>query len=172
MAGVVNRPSFWGGTEIELLRAVNHCLYYFMLGNEPWTADNPEARAMYAYLESLDGGSTGAQASPFTVVTEVAEPPPGDGERGAAVYDRACLSCHGTIHTGAGRLVERAPVLPEEWLAAHPDGEYTPLERRLVFVEKVRHGGFLGYGGQMPPFSQETLTDQDLGDMLSYLGVP
>lgn len=41
-----------------------------------------------------------------------------------------------------------------------------------MFVQKVRHGGFLGYGGKMPPYSQEKLTDQDLGDLLELLGVP
>src|SRR5690242_15322649 len=29
LAGVTQRPSFWGGTEVDLLRSVNHCLYYF-----------------------------------------------------------------------------------------------------------------------------------------------
>jgi thiosulfate dehydrogenase len=63
------------------------------------------------------------------------------------------------------------PVLPEEPLEDHPLGEYTAEERILVFVEKIRHGAFLGAGGPMPPFSMETLSDQDVGDILTFLGV-
>lgn len=172
LEGAVDRPSYWGGSEVELLRAINHCLYFFMLKDEPWTPADTEARAIYAYLESLPGGPSSAAAVPFTIAVAVEDPPPGDAARGNEVYARACASCHGALHTGAGRLVERATILPEGWLEAHPLDEYTPLERRLLLVEKVRHGGFLGYGGQMPPFSRERLRDQDLGDLLTTFGVP
>jgi len=40
-----------------------------------------------------------------------------------------------------------------------------------VFTEKIRHGLFLGYGGVMPPFSREVLSDQDVSDLLEALGV-
>jgi len=170
LAGVVNRPSFWGGQEIELLRSVNHCLYYFMFKNQPWTGDEVEARALYAYLESLnDRGSS--ESAPFTVVYEVYDAPSGDSSRGANLYDRACQSCHGAASTGDAALIEWAPILPEDFLAAHPDSEYSAEDRRLVMIEKVRHGAFVGYSGQMPPLSAEKLSDQDLGDILEYLGI-
>ncbi len=70
------------------------------------------------------------------------------------------------------RLLPNAPILPEETLANHPSPDYTDEDRRLVFVEKTRHGGFLGYGGQMPLFSAEVLSDVDMADLLAYLGVP
>jgi thiosulfate dehydrogenase len=41
-----------------------------------------------------------------------------------------------------------------------------------VFVEKTRHGGFLGYGGTMPPFSLNVLSDEDLADLLTFLRLP
>jgi thiosulfate dehydrogenase len=172
LAGATRRPSYWGGQELDLLAAINHCLYYFMLKDEPWTADDIEARAMYAYLESLPSDGAAAEAVPYTPVYALSDAPPGDAGRGAGLYDRACASCHGPAHSGAGRLVDRAPVLPEQTLEEHPLGEYTELERRLVFVEKVRHGSFVGYGGQMPPFAAETLSDQDIGDLITFMGVP
>ena len=58
LAGVVARQSFWGGAEIDLLRAVNDCLVFFMLDDEPWRGDEPTAVALYAYLESLSGPGT------------------------------------------------------------------------------------------------------------------
>ncbi len=172
MAGVVKRPSYWGGQERDLLRSINHCLYFFMLKDDPWLKDDVEARAMYAFLESLPGGASGEEAVPFTIAVAFDDPPQGDAARGEVTFERACASCHGDPFTGEGRLVQRASVLPGQWLDAHPLDKYTPLDRRLVFTEKVRHGTFLNYGGQMPPFSLEALTDQDIGDLLAHLGVP
>lgn len=170
LAGSTKRLSYWGGHEIDLLRSVNDCLSDFMLNDEPWTADDENARLVYAYLDTLP--ADGAEAAPFTVVREIAEPPAGDATRGSGLYRGACATCHGALHTGTSRLMDIAPVLPEGALAKHPLGEYTAEERRLVFVEKIRHGGFLGAGGQMPPFSAEKLSDQQVGDVLALLGVP
>ena len=46
-----------------------------------------------------------------------------------------------------------------------------PELKRLgfVFLEKTRHGGFLGYGGDMPPFSEEVLPDSVLADIVQAL---
>jgi thiosulfate dehydrogenase len=172
LAGAIKRPSYWGGEELELLASINHCLYYFMFKDVRWTAEDVEARALYAWLASLpeDGGAT--EPAPFTPVYGLENPPPGDATRGAELHRRACASCHGAVGSGAGRLVARAPILPDQMLEEHPLDEYTELERRLVFVEKVRHGNFVGYGGQMPPFSSEKLSDQDLGDILTFYGLP
>lgn len=170
LAGSVLRPSFWGGMEIELLRSINQCLYYFMLKDKPWTAEDLDAQAIYAYLESLPAEQP--EAVPFTVVYTVYDVPMGDAQRGGELYKKACASCHGKAHSGEGRLVAQAPIMPEQTLMEHPSPKYNDEDRRLVFVEKVRHGGFIGYGGQMPPFSAEVLTDGELGDILSYLGVP
>lgn len=172
LAGAALRPYYWGGQETELLGAINHCLYYFMLKDEPWTPDDVEARAIYAYLESLPADEAAAAAFPFTPVYAVKEPPPGDAGRGEIVYEQACSWCHGRARSGSGRLTTLAPVLPDQTLAEHPLSEYTERERRLVFVQKVRHGAFVGYGGQMPPFSRELLSEQDLGDLLSFFGLP
>ena len=169
LRGVTKRPSFWAGQEIDLLRAVNACLYWFMLVDEPWTAEDEQARALYAYLESISQGPEGTEARPFTVVLNIADLPPGDAKRGADAYRRACAECHGEVHTGMDRLVNRAPVLPDQTLDDHPLGEYTADERRLVFVEKARHGAFISYTGQMPPFSLEALPDEDMADILQYL---
>ncbi|NUO49357.1 MAG: c-type cytochrome [Polyangiaceae bacterium] len=168
LAGATSRPSYWGGSELTLLGAVNHCRYYFMLADTPWTGEEVEARAIYAYLESLPGDGA---AAPFSIGS-VVDPGPGDAGRGKAVYETACASCHGAKGTGEDAITPTAPVLPDETLAAHPPASYTDAERRLVFIQKTRHGTFLGYGGQMPPFSLEVLSDAELADLLTYMGVP
>lgn len=170
LAGVTKRDSFWGGQENTLIGAVNHCLYYFMVADAPWTGEEDVAVNLYAYLESLEaGGDTTPQ--PFTI-GPVVDPGAGDAKNGAGVYEAACRLCHGAKSSGAGRLYANAPKLPDETLAAHPAPDYTDADRRLVFVEKTRHGGFLGYGGTMPPMSEEVLSDAELADLLAYLGVP
>lgn len=164
--GVTARPTYWGGAETDLLRATNDCMKFFMLDSAGLTADGASAGLLYAYLSGLPATTTGA--IPFTVVASVAEVPVGDAARGQEVYDRACRSCHGELHTAAGRLAEVVSLLPEETIREH--GSYGPEELRLTAVEKIRHGSFLGYGGQMPPFSREALSDAEVGDILSYLG--
>lgn len=170
LAGATLRPSFWGGQESTLLRSINHCLNYFMAADAPWEGDEEDAVAIYAYLESLEQGAD-ASAAPLTVGA-IVDPGSGDAGAGADVYERACASCHGAKSSGAGRLVPSAPTLPEETLSAHPEPDYDDFDRRLVFVEKVRHGGFLGYGGTMPLYSVEVLSDEALADLLTYFGVP
>jgi len=170
LAGVTARARFWGGQENDLLRSINDCLFYFMFADSPWTGEEEEAIQIYAYLESLEAEGD-ASPQPFTI-GPITNPDAGDAARGEAVYASACASCHGARSTAEGRLLATAPTLPEETLANHPDPEYDDVTRRLVFVEKIRHGGFLGYGGQMPPLSLEVLSEEDMADLLTYMGVP
>lgn len=165
LAGATERPTFWGGQENDLLRSINACRFNFMDAQQPWAADDPDAEAMYAYLSSLAPGD--ASPAPFTVVKAVKDLEPGDAKAGASVYTRACATCHGAIHSGMGRITKSAPRLPDDTLVDH--AEYSADEQRLVFVEKVRHGAFLGYSGNMPPFSKEALSDADLAALLAYL---
>jgi len=168
LAGVTGRASFWGGMEGDLLAAVNDCRRYFMSDRQALANDDPAAESLYAYLQTLEPGSTAPV--PFTVVSVIADVARGDAGHGATVYAQTCGNgCHGDMHTGTGRLSGAIPILPDDVLASH--ATYTVATQRLVFIEKTRHGGFYGYTGVMPPFSTEVLSDGDLGDLLEALGV-
>jgi thiosulfate dehydrogenase len=167
LAGVSLRSRFWGGQEADLLGSINACRNYFMGDNQPLSASNDDARSLYAYLESLEPGDP--NPIPFTIVTSIEPLPRGDDGIGRILFLRTCLSCHGDMHAGVGRLSERVPILPEDTLVEH--AQYSARVQRLVFTEKIRHGLFLGYGGSMPPFSAELLSDQDVSDLLEALGV-
>jgi thiosulfate dehydrogenase len=169
LAGVTLRPTFWGGAENDLLAAINDCRNEFMSASDPLEPKDADADALYAYLASLEPGNSAAV--PFTVVREIDDVPRGDATAGQTTYKQACRQCHGTIHTGLGRLDEIVPILPDDTLAKHAPPAYSPRTQRLVFIEKTRHGVFLNYGGQMAPFSAETLTDSQLSDILEALGV-
>jgi thiosulfate dehydrogenase len=166
LRGVIGRPSYWGGTVLDPREAVNACLYYFMRAStrEELGVDDPRGEDLLAYLETLgtDASSDAAFTVPATLPTTL---PTGDGARGAIVYAHACHVCHGDIHTGAGRPSVLAPMIPDATLAEH--GTFA----RTVAIAKVRHGGFYGIGGAMPPFSLETLDDAALADVLAYLAL-
>lgn len=166
LAGAVARPTFWGGQVNGLLQAINHCRYYFMAAPRAWTPEDDEAKAMYGWLRSLPPDAPTAQ--PFTVVPIATDLPPGDREAGRVVYERACKSCHGAPHTGEGRLPGGIPKLPEESVTVFEGYEFSPTEVRVTFIEKVRHGAFLGLYGNMPPYSTEVLSDDELSALLAF----
>jgi thiosulfate dehydrogenase len=165
LAGATSRRAFWGGGRVSLLEAINDCRTSFMDARAPWTADDEDARAMWAYLVSRQGPSDPVA---FTVVRQAPDLPPGDPVQGEAAFALACRPCHGTIHDGEGRLASFVPRLPDDVNASH--ASLSSADRRLVFLRKVREGAFVSVAGSMPPFSREALSDADVAGILAYLG--
>ena len=167
LVNAVNRPSYFGGKELRLIDAVSFCYVYFMRGPGPLQPDAARSRALYAYLDTL-GAKADVPAVPMTIVLTTADVPRKDVTRGAAVYRDACHVCHGDKTTGNGRnstLASKLPNVADEYPAIFPG-----IAPGLVFIEKIRHGQFYKVGGNMPFFSTESLSDEDLGALLSYLG--
>ena len=162
MWGAAGRPTWWGGEYRVLLDAVNECYVEFMRG-ERLAESAVDGRALRTYLGTL--GPATSPALPFTVVKDIADLPTGDAGRGATTWRAACGVCHGDPHTGGGRLGPRVSILPEDTQKSFPG------MARLVTIEKVRHGKFFGIGGNMPPFSVESLTDGELSDVLAFVGL-
>ncbi len=169
LAGAVDRPTFWGGQRRDLLLAINDCRYYFMSASVAWTAEDEDAKAMYAFLASLP--KKAPNALPFTIVPVAQDlPPSSDKARGEQVFEQSCRSCHGAAHTGRGRLRSGIPMLPEEEVQALTSlFGFSREEVRVTFIEKVRHGGFLGVFGAMPPYATEAMSDADLAAVLAFL---
>jgi thiosulfate dehydrogenase len=169
LAGVTTRTSFWGGRENDLLRSINDCRASFMDAPAPWTEDDEDARAMYAFLESLTGPP---DAIPFTLVEPpVADVMPGDAAAGTITFGGACKPCHGELHSGNGRVASFVPALPDEVIAQHASLNLTPVALRGVFVQKIRRGGADTPGQSMPPFSKEALSDDDVAGLVALFGL-
>lgn len=167
--GVAARPTFWGGSVIRMVDAVDACVVYFMRG-APLDAQSEAGRELYAYLLSISPEDAPAEPLPFTVVETVQAIAPGDAARGEALYAAACELCHGAAHTGAGSIiVPRDVILPE--VAGGYDELFPGVPHGLVFIEKIRHGRFFSVGGVMPLYSREAMTDQEIGDLLAFLGL-
>lgn len=164
LAGVISRESYWGGEVTDLRAAINVCLFQFMRATSRTrlSSTDPDGLDLLAYLESLGEGNTAplAFSLPSTLETDVAA---GDVDSGASLYERGCRSCHGDASTGTGRPSAQAPVIPTDTVAEHMEAT------EEVFIAKLRHGSFYGIGGNMPPFSTEVLSDQDVRDLVSFL---
>jgi mono/diheme cytochrome c family protein len=167
LAGVTRRPTFWGGQEDDLLESINVCERVFMGRTTPLSRDDPDAAALYAYLLSLGPGDT--SAFPFTVVGPIVDVPRGNADSGQAIFTTVCSQCHGAMHDGAGRLSPVIPIEPEETVSEH--SEFDAQTQRLIVIEKIRHGLFDGYGGSMPPFSSQLVSDGEISDVLEALGL-
>jgi thiosulfate dehydrogenase len=128
--------------------------------------DEARARALYEYLTTLKASAPQA-AFAFTVVGDVKDVPRGEKELGGEVYKRACHDCHGALKSGNGSNSTRASRLPEVF--DEYDALFPGVPKALVVIEKVRHGQFFGVGGNMPLYSKEALSDEQLGALLSYL---
>jgi thiosulfate dehydrogenase len=164
LVDVVFRPSWWGGQEPTLKSAVDACLVQF-LRERPLAPDDPRGRALYEYLLSISKHEA-TPAVPVTIVENITTVGRGDPRRGAGIWNHACASCHGDLHSGAGRISELASLVPE---ASVDFADQLGAPAELVIIEKVRHGGFFGVGGSMPPYSTEVLSDDDLRDLLGYV---
>lgn len=164
LKNVVGRPAWWGGYSPRLLDAVNFCNVFFMRGT-PLEPSDPRARALYEYLVSISPEATSAEM-PLNVVENVTTVPRGDPRRGAAVYDASCRVCHGEPRTGIGRIDELASIIPNASIEFAEANDFDP---ELVIVEKIRHGQFFAVGGNMPMFTREALSDDDLSALMGYL---
>lgn len=158
------RAAWWGGYAPRLIDAVSFCHVYFMRG-VPLDPFDTRARALYEYLVSISP-DRGLPPRASTVIENVATLARGDPERGRAAYDAACRDCHGAPHSGNGRLDGSVAIIPE---ASIGFGRQYGFEPALIVIEKVRHGQFFGVGGNMPLFTREALSDEDLGAIVAYL---
>lgn len=161
----VRREAWWGGFEHRLLDAINVCVEDFM-GGAKLKPEQESARTLFEYL-AANSGDDPLPPLPFTVVLDATALPQlqGDAQRGEDVYRRACAYCHGQPHTGEGQISARASIVPESTVSRFPD------QPRAAVVEKVRHGRYFNIGGVMPLYSLEVLSDQELADILVYVGL-
>lgn len=163
-----NRADWFLGYSEQYLDAVNFCLVYFMRG-EAIVPGDPNGDALYEYLASISPDGTAPELQ-YTFERVLPNIPRGDADHGKELYDRTCRICHGDKDTGSGRISPETTIL-NATLSADYDTLFPGTPHDSVVIEKIRHGQFYGIGGNMPFFTQEKLSDADVGDLLAYLDI-
>jgi thiosulfate dehydrogenase len=165
--GVIRRPRFWGGDYDSVREAVDACLTYFMTAQDALDPEDPDFHALYDYLDSISPGAAPADPLPFTVVENVVDVDRGDAAQGERIYERSCRGCHGEAFNADGSILREEVNLPG---ITETYGDIFPgVDPSLVVIEKIRHGRFFNVGGDMPLFSREAMSDEEVGHLLSYL---
>jgi thiosulfate dehydrogenase len=185
LRGVVARTGTWGGQVDRLADAVNACLTYFMRQptSSPFDPTSPEATALYDYLVSITPAGSPTAVQPVTIVANIAPIATGDAGNGAVIYAHACARCHGEAHTGKGSIIRPADVVLPEYTSTCVNGQaglgagcyqaiFPGVAPGLVVIEKIRHGRFFDVGGTMPFYSEEVISDAEIGDLLAFLDLP
>jgi len=185
LSGVVARTSTWGGKTDRLEDAVDSCLTYFMRqpASAPLDPTSQASRALYDYLVSITPVGSPIVVRPMTLVATIVPVATGDAGNGAAIYAAACARCHGEAHTGNGSNIRPVAVILPEYTSTCLDGQpalgdgcyqvtFPGVAPGLVVIEKIRHGRFFGIGGTMSFYSEETLSDAEIGDLLAFLDLP
>jgi thiosulfate dehydrogenase len=137
------------------------------MGGGPLQPTDDSARELFEYLDK-NSPTNPAPPLPLTVIRNITDDLSGlaaDANRGRDIYGRSCQKCHGDPHTGNGRLNTKVSIIPEDTVNVFHG------QSRLVVVEKIRHGKFFNIGGVMPLYSTESMTDQEIADILAYIGL-
>lgn len=117
-------------------------------------------RGGYALLALLTA------AAPCALAADISAPKGVDyykDVRGAIVFKTYCVLCHGTKADGNGRAAGNYDPRPADLTRSTAPDEYKELIIR-------RGGAAIGRSQHMPPWGQE-LTDEQIRDVIYYLGV-
>jgi quinoprotein glucose dehydrogenase len=123
------------------------------LGGANWGGSAADPTTGMLYVRSADQPA-------IHILREVGAPgaaPQGGSpaQRGRAVYQQNCETCHGQPEPGGIRSMDRVTVIPVRELGA----------------ERIRNT-IRGGQGQMPPFSDTTIPAQSMDALLTYLANP
>jgi len=112
-----------------------------------------------ATLAEFRGNKLAPAAAP---IARTFAPDPTVHERGAKVYSRTCIACHGV--DGAGLLPVFPPLDGSDWLVGGPE---RPIHIVLSGLQGPITVGGAVVNGVMPPLGS-SLTDAEIADVLTY----
>ena len=153
------RTSFKNGAVDSLLASVNSCRTEWMKATN-YDEDDANWQALKTYLEDQAEGLTSTNIS-FTISQPPEDLSGGDKDRGNEAFNSTCAVCHGANATGTDQ---------------GPDLQGTTLTPADI-AKRIRTSGPASSdvydsltGGVMPFWSAERLTDQQMIDIIAYLG--
>lgn len=171
MMNAFNRPSWKNGNVNNLLEAVNTCLSDWM-NADTLSEDDLLWDALETYIRSISPDPNSKPIS-IQIVSPPNPPTGGNYERGAAIIQSlACIDCHGrdlrgVMDEGGGLLAPYLVSRPEIPL----DHEYITAKIRLSGSNQSGSYEDLTYGGNMPFWGANRISDQDVRDIAEYIAV-
>jgi len=153
------RPSWKNGQLSDMRAAVNSCLSEWM-NAEPWAADDVRYLALYEYLDAQAPAGEAPGLS-FEIVQPPADLSGGDPDAGQTLFNTSCAVCHGQDGTGTNQALSvSGRGLGPEYVAQRV--------RTSGRTESTVYEGLTG--GVMPFWAADRLTDDELRDLVAYLG--
>lgn len=143
------------GTIFTIEDRINGCMVRSMNG-EKLEEDSDEMRSMVAYLNYISAGiKQGEEDIPWRMQNTMEDIPEPDVDSGDELYEENCASCHGDDGSGTG-----ANSGPAVWGEdSFNDGAGMGRMQKMA--------GFIQ--NNMPPNSDDELSDQDSADLAAYL---
>jgi cytochrome c len=171
MMNAFNRPSWKNGNVDQLLEAVNTCLSDWM-NADTLSEDDLLWEALETYIRFISPDLNSKPIS-IQIVTPPDPPTGGNFERGEQLIQQlACIDCHGKDLRG---VMDDTGGLLAPYLIERPE---IPLDHDYI-AAKIRVSGSnlsgsyegLSYGGNMPFWGANRISDQDVRDIAEYLAV-
>jgi len=94
---------------------------------------------------------------------------PGDAEKGAVVYAKRCLQCHGEEGDGLGPAAERLNPPPRDFTLGQFKIKTTPFDEDFANDDDVFRMIRDGMPGTAMPGWADMLSDQDMWDLVAHL---
>jgi cytochrome c len=158
LGDATHRPSYKNGQLSSMREAANSCRTGWMNASA-WDEDNPSWLALYSWLDEKapDGD---APALSFTIVSPPADMEGGDAEAGNALFNMACVMCHGTDAVGTIRGPPLAGTqLPLSYIATRV--------RTSGMTDSPVYDGLTG--GIMPFWAADRLSDDELRNVAAWV---
>lgn len=153
------RTSYKNGEITELRDAVNSCIEHWMAG-EPISSTDILWRRLSSWLEEM------IPSNIDNLVYNIIQPPTdlsgGDVVRGMSVFNQTCAGCHGIDAVGTTKGPSLAgSSLSEETIA-----------RRVRTSGPINNGEIYDglTGGRMPFWAEDKLSDDELRDIIAFIG--
>ncbi|WP_221073925.1 DM13 domain-containing protein [Agarivorans aestuarii] len=158
LLNATRRNAFYNGTFSEVIDAVNNCRVDWMDAS-PYVSDSNDWLALEEYLVGLSDSGDATEIA-FNQLAAVSDFSAADISAGHDLFNQTCATCHGQNAAGTGL----ARTLVGSGLSAQQ------------VANKVRNSGpstssyFTNLsGGNMPFWSEQRLSDQELVDIASYV---
>ncbi len=169
LVDALRRPTYKAGQLTKFIEAANVCRVDWMT-TTPWQEDSPQFKDLVVFMESLSPPGP-APALNYEIECSPQPGPAGDGTAGCKLFNRSCFLCHATGGVGS----DLAPSLVDLNVEDLDKPEYIRGRVRrsgpsVVDNPDVVYSCLLGQM-VMPFWAKDKLSDQEVEDLIAFVGL-